>query len=128
MSFVTEFTEHGTNRRLVIEDDDRTVYAYLFVGDEIVSDVWICNRPGVPQDPSWDDPEEMPFPNKAQFVSTSQTLQLTPESHIEPRWDDRGVDVYVESTRTARLEPSAFPGWSRTAAVDSPVALQLKPE
>ncbi len=122
-SLLIELTEPGTNRRVMLEDDGRTGYACLFVADEIVSDVGLYNRVGVADDPSWDDRDDLPFPNKRKFiVKDDEGLLLSATSVVEARWDERGVDLFVDARLTARLEPSEFPGSSRLAAIDSLVA------
>lgn len=119
-----ELEDPDTGRRVMLEDDGRTGYAYLYVGDKIQSDVWLYNRAGVPDDPSWEDREALPFPNKRQFM-TAETLVIGPDTVIEARWDESGVDLYINARLTARLELDACPGWSRLAAVDSLVARRL---
>lgn len=126
-NLLIEIRDPNTQRRVTVEDDGRTGYAYLYVGDRIVSDVWLYNRAHVPDDPSWEDREDLPFPNKRRFiVPGGETLILSHSSAVDARWDELGVDLYIDSRYTARLEQGAYPGWSRLAAIDSPIAHPLK--
>ena len=115
--------EPDSGRSLVIEDDGRVAYAYLYAepAGPIVSCVWLYNRDGIEADPPWDDPEALPFPNKRAFM-TDEALLLTDTSVVMCAWDARGVELYIDGVRTARLEPGITPGWSRLAAVASEVA------
>ena len=62
--------------RVVIDDDDRTCYAYLIRGEQTVADVWLCNRTvDLTSAPDWESPNAidlMPFRNPTPYVSTGR--------------------------------------------------------
>jgi hypothetical protein len=115
-----------TDRKLVVEDDGRTAYAYLLEGEKIVSDVWLYNCDGVASDPAWDDPSDLPFPNRAAYM-TADVVRITELSALTAVWDTTGADLRIDGALIARLERGARPGWCRHAAVDGPLARSLAP-
>ena len=120
-----EYREASGTRRVVIEDDGRTGYAYLLDGDEIVSDVWLYNRYAI-ADVRWDDPADLPFPNRAELIRPGLSLCVTDTSHVVCVWDRVGVDILVDGQLVARLEAGVSPGWSFLAAIDGPCARSLE--
>ncbi len=116
--------EQDGDRTVLIEDDGRTAYAYLVEGGAVVSDVWLYNRDGVDDDPSWNDPRDMPFPNKRKYMS-DERFALEEAAIVRIAWDRSGGDIYADDVRVARLQRGAKPGWSCLAVIDSPLARPL---
>lgn len=117
------YGEPNGSRGVVIEDDGRTVYAYLVDGAGILAHVWLRNSAEI-ADVRWDDPDDMPFPNKPENIEPID-LVLDESTPFECVWDDAGVDLFVGVVRVARLENEAPCGWSRTIRVDSPLGNRL---
>jgi hypothetical protein len=113
--------------RLVVEDDDRTVYAYLLGDDGIVADVWLINRVEAPAEPPWaQGPQNMPFLNPARFVNSGAPMSLDP-ALLSVGWQtlDGGLvqsTIELDGRSIAWLVPGARPGWCRFAAADGPLA------
>ncbi len=112
------------DRSVVVEDDGRTGYAYLLESEEIVSDVWLYNCDAAGPPPNWDDPADLPFPNRAEFI-VRDALRRDQLGEIKVRWDALGGDLHVRGVVIARVERGAKPGWSRNAAISGPLARPL---
>lgn len=121
--FFLAIDEPNGNRSLVLEEDERTCYAYLCVDGRIVSDVWLYNLPGVPDEPTWnwENSDDLPFPNRRQNIVEGESLRLGKDNEMSCAWDQRGVNLFVDGVLAARLESDVRPGWSRLVAVDSPL-------
>lgn len=124
MAFYTSIEDPNSDRSVVIEDDDRTGYAYLLDGESIISDVWLYNAIVV-DNPSWKDRNDLPFPNKREFMSRDPQFRIDEKTVISCDWYAEGVLVYVDGVLTARLEAGAKPGWSRLVRIDGPLGRRL---
>lgn len=118
--------------KVVVDDDDRAVYAYLLKDDEVVGDVWICNRVR-PAEPEWKLPnadELMPFLNPVPYVESEHAgvAEHDPES-ISVSWSHDGDSVSVQVLDAgkvlARLVPGERPGWCVNAKLSGPLAQVL---
>ncbi len=123
--FFLALDEPSGSRSVVFEEDGRTCYLYPLESGKIVSTVWLYNCPGQPDDPSWDNPDELPFANRRRNIVPGETMRLSEESDIVCHWDRRGVSVTVDGISTACLVEDVDPGWSRLVAVDSALAKRL---
>ena len=125
--FVVAFDDDPSGRRIVIEDDGETVYAYVLVGGRIVGDVWLTNRQPAPTSADWRDPTSLPFAHKPALIDDAEAagLPLRSPDQLSVRWDARGADVFIDDAHVARLEPGARPGWCRFVTADSPLARKL---
>lgn len=117
--------EVGTMRSVVVEDNGRTVYAYLLHGDEIVGDVWLLNSVETPEEPEWNDKALMPFRNPREYCVAESVRPLDPGSILTCIWFDKGALVFIDGQLTARIEAGSFPGWSVNASKDGPLAGRL---
>lgn len=134
MSLWIAIDDEDSDYSVVLEDDDRVAYGYLWdrgrEGREeppIVGDVWLYNvlaAPGSAEDSDGDPPL-----NAADCVLDAPVSRLEDAVEIETRWADAGeqrvVDLFVDGVLYARLAPGRLPGWSRLACRESPVALPL---
>jgi hypothetical protein len=120
-------TEPNGHRSVVLEDDGRVAYAYLFHGDAIVGDVWLYNVGTDPENVNWRDRSAMPFCNPAKYCSDEVLPRLRQDSKIECAWSDEGVTILVAELPWARLENGSKPGWSRKARLPGPLAKPLEP-
>ena len=135
MSFWRAFDDEDSAYSVVVEDDDRVAYAYIYDreagGDSppIVADVWLYNVAAPPD--SWarpTRPDEAPL-NPSPYVSEELAVRLEEAREVVARWhssdDARLVDVLADGVVYARLSAGSKPGWSRFAAAESPVARPL---
>jgi hypothetical protein len=114
---------------VVVDDDDRTVHAYLRHGTEIVGDVWLCNRGPAPVTDPWRQTgARPPFMNPARYVSGDGLLPDLTQQGLTVSWpndvgDDFEVSVSVNSKEVGWLRPRAKPGWAAMARLSGPLAL-----
>ena len=130
MAIFLDYLNDRLGSRLVIEDDDRTCYAYLIVDGEIVSDVWLYNVGAVPDSAEWSEPRSAPFANPYQMTVGEDFEPLVSSSEVEIVWPDQDfaaakVEVVLRGQRHALLKPGAKPGWCRLASKPSPLAIPL---
>jgi hypothetical protein len=119
------FDEPGGRRHIVLDDDGRVAYAYLFEGEKCVSDVWLYNVAQTPDIANWRDKSQLPFLNPRQYCRQEPTPRLTEGSSVVCRWFETGVDLELDGVPMARLQRGAKPGWSRFAACPGPLAKPL---
>jgi hypothetical protein len=115
---------------VVVEDDERVVYAYLEQYGKIVGDVWLYNCGAAPIQPEWKDRSKLPFANPSDYVVVSDVLRITAANELSVAWiteDDslQHVELYVRGELLAVLAPNAKPGWCRNAARGGPLAKTL---
>ena len=120
-------SEYGES--VVIDDDGRHCYAYLKIGEKIVSTVWLYNVEPAPEVPEWTLPNArdlLPFLNPVGYAKAETFLPLQDESEIEIYFGEReGLPqcaIHLRGQYHALLEEGANPGWSRLAEMDSPMA------
>jgi hypothetical protein len=125
VSFLFEIEEEGGERRVVVEDNDQTVYAYLLRKDEIVSDVWLHNSAPLETYPLWNNPDELPFPNRPDFIAEGEPFSMESAAQLSCQWDQSGVDLFIDGVRAARMNEGVSPGASRFVAKDGPLGRRL---
>ncbi len=119
-----EFGDAEGMYSVVIEDDGRVAYAYLFDADgDICADVWLYNRCAAPELPEWTGPDGAPFANPASFVAGEARFTL-PRSHddIGVAWLGEIAQVLVHDQVIATLWDGSKPGRALQAKVDGPLA------
>lgn len=119
-----EFVEPGGSRRVILDDDGRVAYAYLFEREQIVGDVWLYNVGETPEAIDWSNRDDLPFRNPKPYSADLPTKRLR---EIEARcfWTKQGADITFDGVLFARLERGAMPGWSLNARVDGRLARVL---
>lgn len=114
---------------IIIEDDKKVAYAYLFKGEIIVGDIWLYNHAPTPVDTVWKK-KDMPFLNPLEFVKNN----IEPIKEIDEitlKWvlkKDREVDyvlIKIRKELIAKLSEGATPGWSTCVIKDGPLAKVL---
>ncbi len=122
------FCEFDSNYSLLIGDDGRVAYAYLYEGEDIIGDVWLYNQQEPPQTSFW-LPEDMPFLNPKEYLSKDATIKpIASEDEIRCEWteskDDGSVEVgiYIRDKFIASVAVGSKPGWSVLVAKDGPLA------
>jgi hypothetical protein len=124
---LVRFAEPDGQRSVVLDDDGRVAYAYLYDGDSMVGDVWLYNVAEDPETVDWRDRSAMPFCNPAKYCTREVLPRLRPDSAVSCVWSDTGVTVLVAGSPWARLESGSKPGWSRKARIAGPLAKPLGP-
>lgn len=133
MGLLLEYPHDPLGAKLVFDDDDKTAYAYLKRGDEIVGDVWLYNVVSSPQKPEWLEPDgrdKMPFANPAGFASEEPFRPITDPAEIALNWEAgpdglKQVSIFLRGLKHAVIRPGAKPGWCRLAAKPGPLANPL---
>ena len=124
---VLAHTFEGTESRVVVEDDDRAAYAYLFSGDEVTSYVWLYNAAGPSDDAcSSTSTGEAPLPRNPQMYVVQQPVPpIGQASHVAVAWEDERAGISIFGSVHAVLAPDARPGWCRLSAKPNAVARPL---
>lgn len=130
MPLLLEYRNDDAGAKLVFDDDGKTAYAYLIVGEKVAGDVWLYNVCESPQKPEWSDRDKMPFANPVGFASEEKFEPIANPADIVLEWEVGSdglpqVSVFLKGTRHALLRPGAKPGWCRLAANPSPIAKPL---
>lgn len=128
-----EYRMDAASAMLLFDDDGKTGYAYLYLDNKIVGDVWLYNVGVPPQQSEWGDPANLPFANTVGFVSDekfepiteSEVDQIALDWHVEAS-TLRQVTVFLREIEHAVLRPGAKPGWCRLAARQGPLAKPLR--
>jgi hypothetical protein len=118
---------------VMVENDGRTVWAYLRTHDTIVADVWLYNV--LPAPGEFDtNPDRTRAPlNPARYCSPNARPVIHDAGDLEIEWtyveggELRKVELFEAGDLLARLAPGMTPGWSRFAAIDGPCARRLRP-
>lgn len=109
---------------VIIEDDDKVCYGYLYSEKNIVGDIWLYNNVYTPEEPEWHTKENLPFLNPLEFVK--ENLEpFNEETAIEVKWrNDYGIvaSIYVATRLIAELREGSCPGWSNLVIKDGPLA------
>lgn len=120
-----EFDRHYS---VVIKDDGRVAYAYLYEGEEIIGDVWLYNQHQAPAVSFWIN-EDAPFLNPTEYLSKDAAiLPIQKESDVRCEWTESPDDSLIEvgiSIREkfiASIVSGAKPGWSVLVVKDGPLA------
>lgn len=117
---------------LLIEDNGRVSYAYLFDGDgRICGDVWLYNRCSAPTEPEWGDKEKAPFANPTAYINHTEEFSLpTSASDVSIEWERQighcVARVFVRLKLIAKLGDGTKPGWAVLAGRDGPLAKVLR--
>jgi hypothetical protein len=115
----------GSDLSVTLEDDARVAYAYLQRRGEIVSDVWLYNVEEPPDESAWQDKTQLPFLNPRKYCKQVVVERITQRSKISCTVVSESVEVRIDDKLIARLKPGVKPGWSKFAAIDSPLARPL---
>jgi hypothetical protein len=122
------FCEFDHHYSVVIEDDGRVAYAYLYEEHDIIGDVWLYNQQEPPETSFW-LPEDMPFLNPQEYLSKDAAIKpIANEGEIRCEWteskDDGTIEVgiYIRDKFIASVAVGSKPGWSVLVAKDGPLA------
>ncbi len=121
-----EFDRHYS---LLIKDDGRVAYAYLYEGEDIIiGDVWLYNQQEPPAISFWRE-EDAPFLNPKEYLAKDAAIKpITAESEVRCEWteskDDGLIEVgiYIRDKFIASVASGSKPGWSVLVAKDGPLA------
>lgn len=121
-----------TGYSVVIDGNDRVVYAYLINKDEkIVGDVWLYNLCESPRIPEWTSRDSMPFANSVEYAKDLDSyLELIEVSKFIVQWERSVQDkvmakILIENVLFAVLIEDEKPGYSILAKKNGPLAKVL---
>ena len=131
MPWTVEYKNRELGCSVVIDDDGKTIYAYLRDHERIVGDVWLSNCGPAPEKPEWRDKSKLPFCNPATFCVEDRRTVPEEYEELEVRWTSDGdrcryAEIYHSEQRIALIAPGTKPGWSRNAAKDNSIAKRLE--
>ncbi|WP_214071391.1 hypothetical protein [Mucilaginibacter sp. dw_454] len=120
-----EFDRHYS---VVIQDDGRVAYAYLYEDEDIIGDVWLYNQEQAPAISFWRT-EDMPFLNPTEYLSKDASIApIKDESEVRCEWTESPNDglievaVFICDKFIACVASGSKPGWSVLVAKDGPLA------
>jgi len=121
------FYEPNGYRTVVLEDDEKTGYAYLYQDEEIICDVWLYNVDCNPISVNWKDESQLPFCNPAKYCTEEKLPRISEDLKLrmECVWFNKFVTIILDGLPLAKLCSGEFPGWSRTAKIAGPLARPL---
>ena len=126
------FCKHCKDYSVIIEDDGRVCYAYLYFNSNVIGDVWMYNQSPSPIKTEWIK-DQMPFLNPIEFTKegiTAKPITKTDEFKISCIFYDntsslKEIRLIVRDEHIATLRPGSKPGWSKYVKKDGPLALIL---
>jgi hypothetical protein len=129
--FFLQFDIEAPNEpRVIIDEDEKTCYAYLLIGGEIVGAVWLYNRYEAPEVPEWELPnakEHIPFANARAYIN-HEGPAVDEGSRVIVLWGPAGAAVYLNGKDLhAIVGVGDFPGRCRYAAKDAFIARAFEP-
>ncbi|MDB5031313.1 hypothetical protein [Mucilaginibacter sp.] len=120
-----EFDRHYS---IVIKDDGRVAYAYLYEGEDIIGDVWLYNQQEAPEVSFWRE-EDMPFLNPIEYLAKNAAIKpVESESDIRCEWTESlndgliEVGISIRGKFIASITSGSKPGWSVLVSKDGPLA------
>jgi hypothetical protein len=117
-----EFDHHYS---VMIKDDGRVAYAYLYEGEDIIGDVWLYNQQQAPATSFW-LAEDMPFLNPTEYLAKDKPIAA--ESEVRCEWTENPNDglievgIFIRDKFIAAISAGSKPGWSVLVAKDGPLA------
>ncbi|CAN5249121.1 hypothetical protein BH09PSE6_BH09PSE6_27130 [soil metagenome] len=122
--FYAEFSSQEGSYAVVVEDDGRVAYAYLFDADgQIRADVWLYNRCAAPELPEWTGPDGAPFANPVGFVAGEPRFMLPMRfEDVSVSWMGDIAQIMVHDQIIATMWDGSKPGRALQAGMDGPLA------
>jgi len=119
------FCECNVEYSIIIDDDGRVAYAYLYKGNDIIGDVWLYNQAATPIFTHWNQ-EDMPFLNPKEYIK-DEIDPILNTNEVKLEWSVsnnriQSVLIFIRKNLVARLEPGSTPGWSKCVSKDGPLA------
>lgn len=132
---MTEFFEQyfcPTDDRysVVIDGDTKVVYAYLLLGEEIITDVWLYNLGENPETIDWNNEDEEPLQLPKKHLLEDKLIDpVTEEEEVKCKWKRKDgaleVRIYIRGEYIALLKPGSSLGWSTLVKADTSLAKKL---
>lgn len=112
---------------IIIEDDGRVAYAYLYKDDEITGDIWLYNQGEAPV--RYNTSRMLPYLNAAGFIEKN-IEPITSDDEVQILWflnEDGKAEaiIYVRDELVAKMIDGSKPGWSAMVKKDGPLAKVL---
>lgn len=127
MNFASFISGEFEGYAVVVEEENDTVYAYMICDEEIVGDVWLCNRLITPVMDEWKTSTCMPFRNTASYCK--EAMIDIDISEIYTRWyienDIVTADILHRDMVVGILKEGANPGYCINAKKSGPLALVM---
>ena len=101
-----QFDDPARGRRVMLEHDGETVYAYLLEAGRIVGHVWLYNS---------GPHQALPVADPAAWVGARQLPPLDAEERWRADFDADGAEIFCDGVRVAKLWPGCKPGRSLLA-------------
>lgn len=123
------FCEKNEEYSVIVEDDGKVAYAYLYQNSDILGDVWLYNQELTPEEAMWHQ-EDMPFLNPKEFVKKNIS-PISEEDEVEIRWHMKDgkelvyLTISIHGEIVAKMTHGAMPAWSSLVLKDGPLALVL---
>jgi hypothetical protein len=118
----------NSNYSVVVEDNGKVAYAYLYVDENIIGDVWLYNQQQAPLEERW-QPEDMPFLNPVGYLKENVCIKPIKSDHdinchwgLDPNNELLHVMLFLKEELVAKLEPNSKPGWSTLVKKNGPLA------
>lgn len=112
---------------ILIEDDGKVCYAYLYINNKIVGDVWLYNKIESPIVAEWQSPDNLPFLNPIEFIKDN-IKSFNDETDVIVDWNSESkvfAMIYISTRLIAKLTEGDFPGNSTLVIKDGPLARVL---
>lgn len=124
------FCKDFKNISIIIEDNGLVCYAYLLIGEQIVSDVWLYNSGFQNANIKFKNENNSTLYNPIEY--TENKFSITNVKFL----DDVVPDITITNEEVSailnfknglqiKLKSDFFPGWSNNVRKDSPYALLL---
>lgn len=126
--FTVSFPSHRADRRVIVDDDGRTGYAYISDTRKWVADVWLYNRAPAPEEPEWNfRPPDPPFLNPRRLCQDELQFPLpSSDDAVEVRaFDHRrgfGAFIFIHGCLAGLVFDHCKPGWAAMAKATGPLA------
>ncbi len=112
---------------LTFEDNGKVAYAYLKENNSIIGDVWLYNRCSTPDNPEWNDRDNMPFANSKDYMSEKGKIdRAVGVDDVLVDWEDEQgrpvAYIYLFEDLYGVVGVNDKPGYARFASKDNPIA------
>ena len=119
------FSEYDEEYSIIIDDDGRVAYAYLYKRNDIIGDVWLYNQATTPTFTQWNK-EDMPFLNPKEYIK-DEIDPILNSNEVKLEWvtSNYSIDsvlIFVRNNLVAKIAPGFTPGWSTCVSKDGPLA------
>lgn len=121
---------HDKQISVAVESDTKTVYAYYISGEELKGDLWLLNLEPA-NNPHWNDPANLPFPNKDEYIETGLHHEISAGfdiNNIVVKWEKQPDStppvalIFYLDFLVGKIGEGDQPGYSTLVVKDGPLA------